>query len=314
MPALSLLDVAALALVAGVGVFLVVWSMAAAQPGDVELVTGRLRSYAGQQPLTVEELELRESIWERVFGPAARRSRKLLSSVTPASLITDMSRRLSLAGRPYGLSGTDFQSLRLVLGVLGFLLGLTAGVLIGQSLVAASLAALGVVVGYWGPRLWLDRKVRARQNDILRALPNALELMSVSVEAGLGFDVAMRRVADRYENDLSEELDQVLTETALGRPRAEALHAMGERVGIQELQNFANAVAQSQLFGTSISAILKVQAEEMRRRRYLQARERGARAPLRMLPPMLGCIFPTLWVVLLGPAVILLFTAFRLGR
>jgi tight adherence protein C len=156
--------------------------------------------------------------------------------------------------------------------------------------------------------------VSRRQQEITRALPNALDLLSVTVAAGLGFETAMRRVADRYSNALSDEFDQVLAETSLGRPRVEAIRAMGLRSGVPDLQNFANAVVQSQQLGTGISTILKVQAEEMRRRRYLRARERGARAPLRMLAPMLGCIFPTLWVILLGPAALLLYSTLASGR
>lgn len=313
MPAATVIGMTAISLLGAIGVFLLVWSFARGQSGDVELVTARLRSYAGEAPMTVEDLELGESLAERLFGPVARRLRGVLSSITPASLTADMSRRLNLAGRPFGLTVSDFQALRVSAGLLGLVAGVLIGILFGRPIAVLGLAIAGALAGYWGPRMWLDRRVHRREREIVRALPNALDLLSVSVEAGLTLDVAMRRVADRYQNALSEELDQVLTETALGRPRGEALAAMGERVGVQELQNFANAVAQSQQFGTSVSAILKVQAEEIRRRRYIQARERGAQAPLRMLPPMLGCIFPTLWVVLLGPAVILLFSTFKLG-
>ncbi len=310
----AFLNVAGLAVLAAVGVFLLVWSLAAARPGDVELVTGRLRSYSGAKPMTVEDLELGESFWERLIGPLAGLLRRLLSSITPNSITREMTRLLNLAGRPYGLSGPDFQVLRVVTAILGLVIGLGVAIAYGQPFIGIAVTVLAIAIGYWAPRIWLDQLVTRRQREIMRALPNALDLLSVSVEAGLGFEVAMRRVAERYDNALSDELDQVLAETGLGRPRVEALRAMGDRSGVTDLQNFANAIAQSQQLGTSISAILRIQAEEIRRRRYLRARERGARAPLRMLMPMLGCIFPTLWVVLLGPAVLLLYSTFSSGR
>lgn len=308
------LNVAAVAALAAIGVFLLVWSLASPRPGDVELVARRLRSYAGAEPMTVEELELGESLWERTFGPSVRQVRRALTSVTPASSSKEMGRLLSVAGRPYGISGPDFQALRVVLGLAGAVVGGVLGFALGQVIAALLLVVLGAATGYWAPRLWLRRMVSSRQREITRALPNALDLLSVSVEAGLGFDVAMRRVADRYENALSDEFDQVLLETGLGRPRVDAIRAMGQRSGAPDLQHFANAIVQSQQLGTGISTILKVQAEEIRRRRYLRARERGARAPLRMLMPMIGCIFPTLWVVLLGPAAVLLLSTFRAGH
>ncbi len=310
----STLTVGVVAILGALGVFLLVWSRGLAGPQDADLVAGRLRSYSGAKPMTVEELELGQSFWERTFGPLMQWGRRVLSSITPASLSHEMTRQLNRAGRPYGLTGADFQAIRVVVGILGIVAGLALGLAIGDAVVTLVLIAVGAVMGYWAPRVWLYRMVRKRQQEITRALPNALDLLSVTVAAGLGFEMAMRRVADRYHNALSDEFDQVLAETALGRPRVEALKALGQRSGVPELQNFANAVVQSQQLGTAISVILKIQAEEMRRRRYLLARERGARAPLRMLAPMIGCIFPTLWVILLGPAALLLFSTLASGR
>jgi tight adherence protein C len=306
--------VALVALIGAVGVFMLVISRGVAKPGDVDLVAGRLRSYSGAEPMTVEELELGESLWERAFGPLAQWLRRVLSSITPASLNQEMTRQLIRAGRPLGLSGTDFQSIRVAATFVGVLIGLVAGLAVGIPLLTVAMVLAGAVTGYWAPRIWLQRVVARRQQEITRALPNALDLLSVTVAAGLGFELALRRVADRYRNALSDEFDQVLAEISLGRPRSEAIRAMGQRTGVVDLQNFGNAVVQSQQLGTGISIILKIQAEEMRRRRYLRARERGARAPLKMLGPMIGCIFPTLWVILLGPAALLLFSTLTSGR
>lgn len=310
----ALLWVGGVAVLGAAGVFLLVYSRGLAKPGDVDLVAGRLRSYSGAKPMTVEELELGESLWERAFGPLTERFRGVLSSITPASLNQEMTRQLIRAGRPFGLSGPDFQAIRVVAGIVGLVVGFAVGIGIGNPVLTLVLVVVGAATGYWAPRIWLQRMVSRRQDQITRALPNALDLLSVTVAAGLGFELALRRVADRYRTALSDEFDQVLAETALGRPRTEAIRAMGQRTGVLDLQNFANAVVQSQQLGTGISIILKIQAEEMRRRRYLRARERGARAPLRMLGPMIGCIFPTLWVILLGPAALLLYSTLASGR
>ncbi len=310
----ALLSVGGVAVLGAAGVFLLVYSRGLAKPGDVDLVAGRLRSYSGAEPMTVEELELGESLWERALGPLTQQFRRILSSITPASLNQEMTRQLSRAGRPYGLSGPDFQAVRVVAGIAGMVVGFAVGIGIGNPILTLVLIVVGAATGYWAPRIWLQRLVSRRQQEITRALPNALDLLSVTVAAGLGFELALRRVADRYHTALSDEFDQVLAEIALGRPRTEAIRAMGQRTGVLDLQNFANAVVQSQQLGTGISVILKIQAEEMRRRRYLRARERGARAPLRMLGPMIGCIFPTLWVILLGPAALLLYSTLASGR
>jgi tight adherence protein C len=155
------------------------------------------------------------------------------------------------------------------------------------------------------PVLWLRQLVNQRRSEIEFALPNAIDLLSVSVEAGLSFESALANVAEKIEGPLGEEFQQALREIRLGRPRLEALDDMGRRVAVEELHNLVQSIIQSAQLGTPISQILAVQSEEIRRRRRQRAQELGARAPLKMLIPMVTCIFPTLWVMLLGPAVLL---------
>jgi len=220
--------------------------------------------------------------------------------------------RLSLAGHPGNLTVNGFISLKLVagiiFGVLAFLffsfLNLSVPVLPGfiGHVVLAGVVGVG---GYFFPDLWLRQKVKARQKEIRLALPNALDLLTISVEAGLGFDAALVRVTEKYKNALAEEFTQVLNEVRLGRPRLEALDDMGRRVGVEELHSFIQALIQSEQLGVGIAKVLRIQSEEMRRKRRQRAEEQAAQASLKMLFPMIGCIFPTIFIVLMGPAVLI---------
>ncbi len=133
-----------------------------------------------------------------------------------------------------------------------------------------------------------------------------MDLLVIAVDAGLGFDAALARVVEKYKNALSDEFGKVLREVSLGRPRLEAMDEMGRSSGVEDLHNFIQAIIQSEQFGTGIGKILRIQADEMRRKRRQRAQELAAQATLKMLLPMVGCIFPTLWIVLLGPAALIL--------
>src|SRR5713101_7037653 len=169
----------------------------------------------------------------------------------------------------------------------------------------------GFLLGRFLPDVWLNNKIKGRQKELRLALPNALDLLTISVEAGLGFDAAIGRLTEKFKNALSDEFAQVLNEIRLGRPRLEALDEMGRRSGVEELHTFIQALIQSEQLGVGIAKVLRIQSEEMRRRRRQRAEEQAAQAPLKMLFPMIGCIFPTLFIVLMGPAVIIIIHTFQ---
>jgi tight adherence protein C len=169
---------------------------------------------------------------------------------------------------------------------------------------------IGLAAGFFLPDLLLYNAGEKRQANIQKQLPDALDLLVISVEAGLGFDAAMARVTEKYHNALALEFTRVLNEVRLGRPRMEALDDMGRRNKVDELNTFVQAIIQSEQLGVGIANVLRIQSEEMRRRRRQRAEEQGQKAPLKMLFPMVGCIFPTLFIVLLGPAVIKVFDQF----
>jgi tight adherence protein C len=296
-----------LAIVCGAGVLLFFIGLARTPSSNTAVnVQQRLAAYGGEKPLTIEEIELQRPFSERVLRPAIERLGSLLSRSTPQKARQDMLNRLELAGRPANLTPEDFMAVRLVAAAIFAALGLLLGLVLGSPIYLVISLAVGAILGYYAPVIWLRQKVDARKAEIQKALPDALDLLVICVDAGLGFDAALARVTDKYKNALSELLAKALREVSLGRPRLEALDEMGRNSGVDDLHNFIQAVIQSEQFGTGIGKILRIQADEMRRKRRQRAQERGAQATLKMMLPMVGCIFPTLWIVLLGPAVLIL--------
>jgi tight adherence protein C len=197
--------------------------------------------------------------------------------------------------------------------VVGAALGLLLGLLLyqdtGNVVFLAGAPLLLGIVGLYGPNYWLRTKVQQRRSQIQKGLPDAMDLLTIAVEAGLGFDAAMARVTEKFKNALADEFSQVLQETRLGRPRLEALDDMGRRTGVEDLHNFCQAVIQSEQMGVGVAKILRLQSDEMRRKRRQRAQEKAAQASLKMMLPMVGCIFPTIWIVLIGPAILIVMKA-----
>src|SRR6266705_991081 len=229
-----------------------------------------------------------------------------ISRTTPQKARQDVLNRLELAGRPGSLTPEDFMAVRLVAAAVFAAIGLLVGLLRGNVVYLVISLVLGTILGYYAPVLWLKQKVDARRAEVMKGLPDALDLLVICVDAGLGFDAALARVTDKYKNALSDLLAKALREVSLGRPRLEALDEMGRNSGVEDMHNCLQAVSQSEQCGTGMGKILRIQADEMRRKRRQRAQEKGAQATLKMMLPMVGCIFPTLWIVLLGPAVLIL--------
>ena len=296
-----------LAIVVAVGVLMIFIGLARTPTTNTaQMVQQRLSVYGGEKPLTVEEIELQRPFSERVLRPAIEKLGSLLSRSTPQKARQDLLNRLELAGRPGNLTPEDFVAVRLVAAAVLAAAGLLIGLMLANPVYLVIALAVGAILGYYVPVLWLRQKVDARRAEIQKALPDAMDLLVIAVDAGLGFDASLARVTDKYKNALSDILSKALREVSLGRPRLEALDEMGRSSGVEDLHNFIQAVIQSEQFGTGIGKILRIQADEMRRKRRQRAQEKGAQATLKMMLPMVGCIFPTLWIVLLGPAVLIL--------
>jgi tight adherence protein C len=296
-----------LALIAGLGVLMIFIGLARSpSTNTAQMVQQRLSVYGGEKPVTLEEMELQRPFSERFMRPAIERLGSLLSRSTPQKARQDMMNRLDLAGRPGNLTPEDFAAVRIVAAAVMAAVGLLVGLLLANPVYLAISIVLGAILGYYLPVLWLKQKVDARRAEIQKGLPDAMDLLVIAVDAGLGFDAALARVTDKYKNALSDEFAKVLREVSLGRPRLEAMDEMGRSSGVEDLHNFIQAIIQSEQFGTGIGKILRIQADEMRRKRRQRAQEKAAQATLKMMLPMVGCIFPTLWIVLLGPAALIL--------
>ncbi len=305
------MPISVLALGVGIGIFVIFLGFArnaASASSTADIVAQRLQVYGGggDKPLTLDEVELQKPFSERALRPMIERLGSLLSRSTPQKARADLLNRLDLAGRPGNLTPEDFGAVRIVAGAVMAAIGLLIGLLLGSPVYAVISLAVGLILGYYLPVLWLKQKVDARRADIRKGLPDAMDLLVIAVDAGLGFDAALARVTDKYKNALSDEFAKVLREVSLGRPRLEAMDEMGRSSGVDDLHNFIQAIIQSEQFGTGIGKILRIQADEMRRKRRQRAQELAAQATLKMLLPMVGCIFPTLWIVLLGPAALIL--------
>ena len=300
------------ALIAGLAVLMIFYGLARTpQTNTAEMVQQRLQVYGagGSTPdkvLSLDEVELQRPFSERFLRPAIERLGSLMSRSTPAKARQDLDNRLELAGRPGNLTPADFGAIRIVAAAILAAIGLLLGLLMGSTIYTVVGLAVGAIVGYYAPVMWLKQKVDARRAAIQKGLPDAMDLLVIAVDAGLGFDAALARVTDKYKNALSDMFAKVLREVSLGRPRLEAMDEMGRSSGVDDLHNFIQAIIQSEQFGTGIGKILRIQADEMRRRRRQRAQEKAAQATLKMMLPMVGCIFPVLWIVLLGPAALIL--------
>jgi tight adherence protein C len=301
-----------LAFVVGIGILMIFLGLARTPTTNTaQMVQQRLQVYGAgggtvDKPLTLEEVELARPFSERFLRPSIERLGTLLSRSTPQKARQDLDNRLELAGRPGNLTPADFGAVRLVSAAVLAAVGLLLGILMATPLYMVVGLAVGAVLGYYVPVLWLKQKVDARRAEIQKGLPDAMDLLVIAVDAGLGFDAALARVTDKYKNALSDMFAKVLREVSLGRPRLEAMDEMGRSSGVDDLHNFIQAIIQSEQFGTGIGKILRIQADEMRRKRRQRAQEKAAQATLKMMLPMVGCIFPTLWIVLLGPAALIL--------
>ena len=255
-------------------------------------------------PKTLEELELELPFSQRVLQPMMQQLLTSFGKASPSKNAAKIKRNLEMAGNPGNLTPTMFVGVRVAVGLIGLMIGFYMTTLMGLPILNRLLFSIfGGAIGYVFPGLWLDRKIRTRKYNILKSMPDALDLLTISVEAGLGFDLALGRVADKWENELAKEFQRVLSDTRLGTPRRDAMKMMSERCGVEDLSNFVQAIIQAEQLGVSIGKILKVQSEQMRVRRRQRAEELAHQAPIKMLFPMAFLIFPSILVTILGPAI-----------
>jgi tight adherence protein C len=259
-------------------------------------------------PTDVRKRELATPFFQRVLVPSLKGVGGLSRRFTPASVTERLGKELTYAGSPVGWDPERVLAMKIlgtvIFGVGFFFLGKLAAFAAVRTII---LGGLGAFFGWYLPEWVLRSKSGTRQHNIQRALPDALDLLSITVEAGLGFDAAVARVARQAGGPLGEELHRVLQEMQIGKTRADALRDLGERTNIAELKAFVLAMIQADIFGISIAKVLQVQAREMRIKRRQRAEEQAQKVPVKIVFPLILCIFPSLFIVLLGPAVITIY-------
>ena len=250
--------------------------------------------------------ELTKSANERLVLPMLRRFSQLAMRMSPAGKRAELLRKIRAAGldiNPQVLLG--FKGLTVCAGIVVIVLG-TGAANMGVMMMGLTL----YVVGFMGADFWLNGKVRKRRDAMERALPDTLDLLTVSVEAGLGFDSAIMKVCEKMHGPLIDEFDAMAREIRVGESRRQALRNLGERVASDDIKSFTRAIIQADEMGTSLGRTLKVQSQDMRIHRQLKAEEQAMKAPVKMLFPTVMFIFPAMFIVILGPAFLNIMQAF----
>jgi tight adherence protein C len=258
------------------------------------------------EAVSLDEIELSQPFTERVIYPILRQFGEMAAKNTPQNALQETTRKLELSGKAGWIDAPMFLASRFVAAaVLGVLTFAVCKFSILEYPLSKSLlyAMIGLAIGFFFPQLWLNEQIKKRQLEIRKAMPDALDLLTICVEAGLGFDAAMSNVAEKWENELSLAFARAIREIQLGKVRREALKSMADRIDLSEMSSFVAAIIQSETLGVSMAKVLRIQAEQMRMRRRQYAEELAHQAPVKMLLPMVGFIFPSIFIVLMFPAV-----------
>ncbi len=264
----------------------------------------------GGMNIDLRSVESGESMSERLFKPLIRSLTGFGRVLTPANNLAQWQRDLVMSGLINRISVTDFLGIRALVGTV---LGIGAFFVLSVNMARFSallFAFVPFIIGLYLPIFWLKSKVGARQKSVGRALPDALDMMSICVDAGLGFEAALQKVAMQWDNELTEEFRRALSEMRVGVSRSDALRHMVERTSVPDIASFVAVLVQADQLGIAIKDVLHTQAEQMRVKRRQRAQESAQKAPLKMLFPLVFFIFPSMFAVILGPAIPKLMSAF----
>jgi tight adherence protein C len=298
----------AIAGVAALAILLIVVGLAGGS--SVDPVQARLTQLGTMQAKNLEELELQQPFLERTLRPLVASLSTRMSRAASSSFTERTEKRLALAGNPGDLRVADWLGVKAAGAIVGgvlfvFLFGVV-GVMGFPFPIGYMFGFIGLLLGYTVPEFWLGGRVRKRQKAILLMIPDTLDLLTISVRAGLGFDAALGKVVEKLKGPLSDEFRRALAEVRVGKARRDALRDIVPRTEVGPLTNFIGAIIQAEQLGVSVSKVLQVQSEQLRIERRQRAEEQAAKAPIKMLFPLVGCIFPSLFIVILGPAIILI--------
>lgn len=280
-------------------------------PRTDDILESRLQDFSTLDgTVNLEDIELSQPFSERIILPMARKMGEIATRFTPQNALQNTTRKLELAGNPGRMDPSMVLLLQFGAAVLfGGLLVLVFSVAKSQWPLSRIVLIVGgfTILGFYFPQMWLQGKINRRQKEVRLGMPDALDLLTICVEAGLGFDAAMAKVAEKWTNELSLSFGRVIREIQLGKLRRDAMRDMAERIGISEMTSFVAAVIQSEQLGVSMAKVLRIQSDQMRVKRRQLAEEEAHKAPIKMLIPMGLLIFPSLMIVLLTPAALKLF-------
>jgi tight adherence protein C len=296
-------------IVAAAGVWLLAAGIVAARAGDATMLA---RQRLARQDIGLGQsaaaLELEKPFLERLLAPGRRSLGRLLNRLTPSAQAANFRRQLDFVGDPFGLDPAGLQALRITAAAGLGALGVALGVLIGTPFAIGLALLIGVAIGFYMPVLWLDQLVRQRRAELEAVLPNALDVVAISMEAGLGLDRALEQLVRHQEGPLTLLVARALREIELGRPRADALEEMAAATGVEDFTSLVKGILHAERTGVPIARTIAAHSAQMRVKRRLKIRTEAARASLKILLPTVGCVFPTLWLILLGPAIIVALT------
>ncbi len=257
------------------------------------------------QSVTLEEIELSQPFSQRVLVPMVNALGQVAQRFTPQQTLEATRHKLELAGIAHQVKPVQFLAYRtggaLVLGVMSLLVAFTLPFPFIQQLLIVLVAFM---LGFLLPGVWLGTKISKRQEEVSKSMPDALDLLTICVEAGLGFDAAMQKVAEKWDNELSRAFSRTVQEMQLGMLRREALRSMATSLDVADMTSFTAAIIQADQLGVSMAKVMRIQSDTMRMKRRQRAEEKARQAPVKMMFPLVFFIFPTILIVLLGPAVI----------
>ena len=289
----------------GLGAFLlIVFSIFLLRRAEDDPLISRIDEFAArEEPVSIEEIELSMPITDRLFVPILRQLSGIVIRLTPQTMLERTAHKLELAGTPGNISAAEFWVIRgivtILLSGLFFIMLTRFGQDPGRRILFTGIVA---ALGFFLPSLYLSALISRRQEAIIKKFPDALDLMSICVDAGLTFDGAMARVDEKWDDPLAREFGRVIYEVQLGKSRRQALRDMSNRMDVADVGSFVAAILQAEHLGVSIGKVLRIQSEQMRIRRRQRAEEKAHQAPVKMLFPLVFLIFPSMFIVLLGPA------------
>lgn len=283
-------------------VILIVVSILLLRRSEEDPLSARIDEFAvREEVVSIEEIELSMPITDRIFVPIIRRISEFVIRLTPQTTLERTTRMLELAGNPRNMTAAGFWMMRggatILFAFLGFVIGR------GKPTGTMLLFILGgAVLGFMIPVLLLRSMKDRRQAAVIKKLPDALDLMTICVDAGLTFNAAIQQVDEKWDDELAREFGRVIYEMQLGKTRRAALKDMADRLDVPDVTSFIAAVIQAEQLGVGIGKVLRIQSEQMRIKRRQRAEEKAHQAPVKMLFPMVFLTFPTIFIVLLGPA------------